>query len=342
MWFLQNNENISTNDTNLYYESAKVYRQWLAAVIFASSTFLLNIYVLVVTLIYEWKVQKENREIRNRIRQEGRYSRMRKHIAVDVIRYLIITFLFLFVVLGFLDAVELRYSFDDEVELCRNLRYVKRVLVAICLFIPFLIYWIRQRQFYKSDLLMPLCNKFMQVLSWLVLAFMIIGVLVGLLIMQLSRGKYSNTLGGCEAQTDLPVSIIRLQSALAYILLVFTELTLVFLFVYPLWKLRNLHKTNSRILMKQIKRSSIATAITIIVMFIGPLISLFSHLYLQLKIFHTLIFEFVILVNTICVIASFNDWKLRLFPFARHVTLVQATITDRPHSHSYHNTTILG
>nr|XP_039250160.1 uncharacterized protein LOC120327869 [Styela clava] len=314
MWFLQISQNISANDTISFYKD-EVYRQWLAAVVFASFTFFINFYVLVVTLIYEWKVQKENREIMNRIRQKNRYSRMRKHIASDVMRYLIITFLILFVAVGCLDAVELRYSYDHEVDICRNLRYVKHFLVAICLLIPYLIYWLRQRQFYKSDLLKPICNKFMQVLSWLVLAFMIIGRSHPLLL---------------------------LQTASAYIALVIFQFSLLFLFVYPLWKLRKNHNANARRLMKRIKRSSIATTITIFAMMVGPIISIIYNSYFHLIIFDSLVLEFVILVATICVIASFDEWKLRLFPFAHHVTLVQATITDRPHSHSYHNTTIFG
>nr|XP_039263745.1 uncharacterized protein LOC120339645 [Styela clava] len=341
MWFLQITQNISVNDSDSFYNKNKVYRKWLAAVIFSSFTMLLNIYVLVVTLIHEWKVQKENSEIMDRIRQEDRYSRMKKHIAIDVMRYLIITFLFLFVVLGCLDFIELRYSFDDEVDICRNLRYVKHVLIGICVSVPYLIYWMRQRQFYKSDLLEPLCNKFMRTLSWLVLAFMIISLLTGLLIM-IIRGEYRNSLLGCKREKKYSILILLLRIASMYIVMAIFQFSLLFLFVYPLWKFRNNHNAHSRRLLKRIKRSSIATAITIFAMMIGSLISFIYNSYFHLIIFDSLILKFVILVVTICVIASFDEWKLRLFPFAHHVTLVQATISDRPHSHSYHHTTILG
>ncbi|XP_039271218.2 uncharacterized protein LOC120345741 [Styela clava] len=323
-------QSTTSNKTGHHPSEHEIFRQWLAAIVFASFLLVWSLYILIVTLMYEWKVMSVNFEIKQRSLKRSRHRgriKFERNKTADRMRYLIIITAVFTVLRQCLEGVELRHSFDND-EACNSLRVVKNILYAFCASPIYIVLWMRQRVFYESPVLKDLSNKGIRILSFSIVLIMGVGDAVGILLFIATRG-YKSSPTGCKVEySHIPK---KLPGVFLFSCTATFQIILMGLFAYPL--LRHKHESKDinadcSGLMKLLKRTTIMAAITICCDGIGALITMLVS-DLIIAIFRQLIYDFMLLIATVCVIASFGDWKIRLLPFLKQKTKVQGTIKQR-------------
>lgn len=204
-----------------------------------------------------------------------------------------------------------------ELHFCAVMKNVIFVLMTWTLVFIFLLLWLRQRSFYVHPSMKHLTSSVTRFLSGLTVVLILATGIVVPALFGLARYFVVST-SGCHFVED---------TYLAYLYLVVTALisiifhgSLLYLFICPIIRHNtalaptdNLSRSNPvGGLTPVIKRAVLVTAVCVvsdITIFIStPLLS--SNEDIQ-----TIIEDFIVLANIICMTLTFVNWKERLFPF---------------------------
>lgn len=176
----------------------------------------------------------------------------------------------------------------------------------------YLLLWLRQRIFYSHPTMKFLNTRLIRFFGWSTAAIILLG-LISTSTIFLVAGKYVGTQWGCVIH-DSPLIKIRWMIMISCTIV--SQLLLLSLFVYPLVKHRlrssvsRGSSTHSDSIIQLIKRATVTTAICIATdLGFALVIFKFAHKIMTMT---TFLYDVNILVNVICVICSFPNWRVRM------------------------------
>ena len=304
---------VIANDTGNDISPDEIVDQYIFARILASFLLMISVYLLLVTIVYEVKTYRTKKaEVAYEARQTTRGRKPKTRSNVDRMRYLLLISVSSIFIKHMLEIVELQF-FDKSDTICNNLRAIKNILYVFSISPLYLVIWMRQRMFYVS-VMGRFFNKFVKILSSSVVVIMFIGDVVGISLFLGTRGYVSRSTGCVVGYSHVHR---KFPGAFMLGCTVTFQAILLFLFLYPLV----LHKKEAKKfnikysnLWDAMKRTFILTSIIVLFDILAAVVSVivFDHV---ISIYFQLIYDISLLAACFCVIAAFNDWKRRLFPF---------------------------
>ena len=194
---------------------------------------------------------------------------------------------------------------------CNAIVKVKVALTSFGLYCIYSFLWMRQQFFYAEPAIQHLSRPLIRVLSWGSLGLLTLALLIGNVLFLVTR-FYKMTEHGClNHHNTIPPVIPWIFLGTTNVL---SQLTLFALFVYPLLQHKSQRDASScsnfSSFASMIKRVAMATSVCII----SDIIALLFILLVkeQDEIIPTLAFDVSLVVNVICVLATFSDWWDRL------------------------------
>ncbi|XP_076817368.1 uncharacterized protein LOC143462936 [Clavelina lepadiformis] len=177
----------------------------------------------------------------------------------------------------------------------------------------YMLFWERQRRFYAHPAMRrSLRSKYLINLSWSAFALIIIALTCNILTFALTSNHFASSTG-CE-RIDLGIPF-WLKAVLLSIWTILHQIILVVLMVYPLVRYYSasgiVMPRNARNIMPVIKRLATATVICILSDITVTILASFTS---QPFMSH-LLYNVNLVVNVVCAVMTFGDWKLRLNAF---------------------------
>lgn len=316
-----------------------IFRQYVAASVLSSILLAFGLYILTVTILYEYKVWKVNcSSMKSPLKRQRHVSSTSttRDVTADRMRYLIFCSATIIFVRQCLKFVELQYSFESD-RACNTLRGTGNFLYASCLTCVYIVIWCRQRIFYRSKLLRPMFGNVVKTLSASVIVIMVINDAVGITLFLATRAYMSHPTGCVVQYSYVPK---KLPGIFLICCTVLFQGILLGLFLYPLVqhkKRANALGSNSQRTEALIKRTFCLTLLTVIVDLISAGSSVLVSDYI-ISIFRQLMYDTSLMVACCCVIGCFPDWKQRMFPFLPQHVAVVGTIRRKPDESSVNAT----
>ncbi|XP_039252429.2 uncharacterized protein LOC120329716 [Styela clava] len=214
-------------------------------------------------------------------------------------------------------GVDFRLIFGNNTDLGCDLSIkFKLAAYALSLMAVYLVLWLRQRTFYQHPRLKHLSSKLVRVISWTMCILIVTGT-VSTAILFFSVGRYVGVPDGCVVKKSEVTSI-------RWIILIgcttFFQICLLTLFVYPLVKHNMSVRSGSTCgnnknnpIIPLIRRATITSAICVTTDIAFALIILILNR--EIVTMSTFIYDVNIVINTMLIIFSFPDWKIRLMPW---------------------------
>ena len=284
-----------TTDTT---SQVDITHQKTAAIIWCVALLLCAAYLLISLSYYEYRHRVIN----------GRWLR--------ILCFSSAIFIFLRYVLDLAEIVENQLPFN----LCAWVRQAKTVMLGGSVMCTYAVLWCRQRQFYSMPMLKDLSNRMTKFLSFAVIFIMVLSAFIPVIV-YVSTRSYIRLENGCVMSYTTVWS--ALPGVLYYILTKSYHIILIALFIYPLLKYRQIvaerkdhHPGHTSFVekngfLKMIKRVRNATIVAVATTSLTGFITL-ALLGKTYELLLHLIIDVDILVNLLCVIFSFSDWKARL------------------------------
>ena len=264
------------------------------------------VYLVVALIIYEWRKPNNIISLRH-------LSDLNRSLRSALMMRLLTLFAVLFVLGRFVcENYELLAQYTGVCrDYCNAIVKVKVVLTSFGLYCICCFLWMRQRFFYAEPAIQHLSRPLIRPLSWgslglLTLVMLIVNVLF------FFTTFYKMTEHGClNHHNTIPTVIPWIFWGTATVL---GQLLLLALFIYPLLQhksqLNPTFRSNFRNFASMIKRVAMAAAVCIISDIIALLLILLVKD--QDEIIPTLAYDVSLVVNIICVMATFVDWWERL------------------------------
>lgn len=190
----------------------------------------------------------------------------------------------------------------------------KVVQYASSLFAIYLVLWMRQRLFYRDPRLKHLSSKFIQTLSWNMGFILLASGLVAIGIFLLGV-RYKATSVGCRT---IPGPLNKTRWIVLGTGTVLFQICFLCLFLYPLGKHQQDMKRFGRTqgqgnpVIKLVKRATVITIICILTDMVTVAVILFID---KNGMQSTRIYGINLVINVVCLIFSFPDWRERLMPW---------------------------
>ena len=203
--------------------------------------------------------------------------------------------------------------FGIQHDYCNTIVKIKVALSAIAILGIYVFLWIRQRFCYSDPAMAHLSSRATRYLSIASLALLILAQLVGSVLFLATR-FYKITYRGCYNYANtIPAELPWIWNILGTL---GSQIMLLLLFLYPLTRHKSLVSSTTpfRTFLPVIQRAMVTASICVV----SDLVS--SLLILLVSdtddIIPTLAYDISIVINVICVILSYSDWKSRIFaPF---------------------------
>ena len=267
---------------------------------------MMMVYLVVALIIYEWRKPKNIISLRH-------LSDL-NHSLRSALKMRLLTLLAVLFVLGrfVCENYELLAQYTGVChDYCNAIVKVKVTLTSFGLYCIFAFLWMRQRCFYAEPAIQHLSRPLIRALSWGALGFLTLALLIANVLFLMTR-FYKMTEHGClNHHNTIPAVISWIFVGTATVL---SQSILLALFVYPLLKHKRQLNTNARSnfssFAPMIKRVAMAAAVCIISDIIALLLIVLVKE--QDEIIPTLAFDVSLVVNVICVLATFIDWWDRL------------------------------
>ncbi|XP_077976302.1 uncharacterized protein LOC144432103 [Styela clava] len=199
-------------------------------------------------------------------------------------------------------------------QVCNSIYDFKVVMYFFASLSLWTILWVRQRYFYSSSALIKLNSTFIKVVSNGIEVIVILGALAGT-IQYFPTRKYFGTPHGCLEDLGETESYIW---AVDFGFMFLTQLTLLALFIYPLWK----HKRRAGDCASKRTNSSLNKAMTRAVVILGicmvinlaciPIIYVFSA---EVAFVFDLPYDVSLVMQLLAEVALFKNWRIRFFPW---------------------------
>ena len=265
------------------------------------------LYSLVALLCFEWRRSRlPSVTPRGRARRSARYSLFMRVASITAVVFALGRML--------CENYELIAQFAGvRFDYCDEIVKTKVTLSSIAVLSTGLFLWVRQRFCYSDPAMKHLSSYATRCISWTSLGLLFLAQFVGSALFLITR-FYKLTHRGCFMfYSTIPAFLPWVFSG---VVTIFSQFTLLLLFLYPLVRHKSLShfQSLSQSLLPVIRRASATSSICSITDFISCLlILLVKDPY---EITPTLAYDVSLVTNVFCVIFSFNDWKLRLFaPF---------------------------
>lgn len=250
---------------------------------------------------------------------------------------------------GFLRVgIDLRLVYGREDDFGCNLAVRFDVITfQLSILASYFVFWLKQRMFYQNSRLKHLSSGLTRALSWLMLVFMMLCFIVSISCF-LFGITYEGTPLGCK------VVVVNIMGERRWILLIVStviyQTSCLILFIYPLARHhRNFNnkkasrssmsgKNNSNpgygrnSVIKLVKRAAITTIICIGTDLLCAVITPFLG---KVGSADVLLYDVDIVTNSLCLIFSFPDWKMKLMPW--RIKRRKGTECDIPLSKSIHS-----
>lgn len=192
---------------------------------------------------------------------------------------------------------------------------IKIVTYGLSLFTDYLVLWLRQRIFYEDPRLSLFGSKIVRTISWFMAAILILSGIPAMFLFVYGV-NYVGSPVGCLAVNSDNIVVIRYISFVVGT--TFFQICCLSLFIYPLIKHYQImkvlgmecHARNSVIVL--VKR----TAVTASLCMVTDVLSVLTVLFLgDVGSISILIYDINIVMNILCVIFSFADWRQRFAPW---------------------------
>ena len=268
---------------------------------------MMMVYLVVAFIIYEW------RKPHNNIISLRHLSDLNRSLQF-ALKMRLLTLLTVLLVLGrfVCENYELLAQYTGVCyDYCNAIVKVKVALTSVAFYCICMTLWMRQQFFYAEPAIQHLSKPLFRALSWGSLGFLTLALLIGTVLFLVTR-FYKMTERGClNHHNTIPAVIPWIFVGTATVL---SQLILFALFVYPLLQHKSQLDASSRSNFSRfaplIKRVAMATAICIISDIIALLLIVLVKD--QDDIIPTLAYDVSLVVNVICVMASFSDWWNRV------------------------------
>lgn len=197
---------------------------------------------------------------------------------------------------------------------CNVVNKFKVLTFSLSLASFYLVLWLRQRVFYQESRHKLLSSQYLNVFSWAICAILLIMIIIETAIFGIGSNLEAWSLGCRVIPNNL--STIRW-----YILISGTtvfQVSLLSVFIYPLVKhFRSTRAVRSSLnrnnpLIRLIKRTTIIAVISIITDIISVIIILVVR---SSQLFSNRLYDVNNVINVVCVIFVFADWRERLMPW---------------------------
>lgn len=200
---------------------------------------------------------------------------------------------------------------DRDHDYCNVVMKIKIVLTAIAMWFIYAFLWTRQRFCYAEPAMKHLSTKMTRAWSWISLLMLTVAQLVGTILFLVTR-FYTISHNGCIiCQNTIPESIPWIFMGTTTVIFQFI---LFALFVYPLLKhTQNLNSSLRPRLQSfapMIRRVALAAAICSVTDLIALLLILLAKD--PNEIIPTLAYDTSLMINMVCVVVSFGDWRVRV------------------------------
>ncbi|XP_039252316.2 uncharacterized protein LOC120329660 [Styela clava] len=315
---------LSSNDTFNYG------LEWLICAGLSAPLGLFSLYVAITQVAYcalkSGKTKKSSEKRRSS--STGSNSHSGKANVQDKHAFILNAMCAIGAICAFLRAgVDFRLIFGNNTDLGCDLSIkFKLAAYALSLIAVYLVLWLRQRTFYQHPRLKHLSSKLIRVISWTMCILIVTGM-GSTAILFFAVGRYVGVPNGCVVQKSKLTSI-------RWIILIgcttFFQICLLTLFVYPLVKHNMSVRSGStggdkkkNPIIPLIQRATITSAICVATDIAFALIILI--LKREIVTMSTFIYDVNIVINAMCMIFSFPDWKVRLMPWRVNSTEGQST-----------------
>nr|XP_039263114.1 uncharacterized protein LOC120339108 [Styela clava] len=212
-------------------------------------------------------------------------------------------------------GIDLRFTLGRNTDLgCEASIKYKIFGYSISIFSVYSVLWLRQRIFYQNSQFIHLSSKFIKFASWSMSVVIVLGVSSTTILFAVD-GRYIGVPGGCILQ-NTKLATFRWVILIAWT--TFFQVCLLSLFVYPLLKHRRTRAIKpgdgkkNRIL-SLLKRATCTASICIASDIGFALIILFTRK--DTVTTTTYLYDVNIVINTMCMIFSFPNWRTRLMPW---------------------------
>lgn len=201
------------------------------------------------------------------------------------------------------------------------------LITGMCFVFVFL--WFRQRVFYAHPNLKLLNNRFIGFISFSLIFVWFLFLLIIIVIYIIFICFKYIPMAGCEVKTQEGSSLFRIMILSFTAVSIFMQISLLFLFVYPLIK-----RAGTSLLMQRVKKAFILTIICLVT----DILFFSLSLVIEYKAIIVSFYGVSLQLNHIVTILCFDYWKLLLFPWnSRSKKKSRETIVkNNSISHTFH------
>lgn len=272
---------------------------------------LITLYLLGAQVGYLVMTKRKGKSRRaSNLRRRNSVSQINEHFDAIVI-------MCIFASLGALARVSIDprniYGHDNDFGCYFSAAY-EFVAYLLCVTAIYSVLWLRQRIFYRDPRLQNLSSKFVRLLSWLMIIFLV-STAIGAIILFLISSTQEGSPIGC---LTIPTDVDPKYRFLPIVLVVLYQALLLGLFIYPLIKhqqsINALNTSTERRnpMITLIKRATVTSVACILTDTASGLLLLVLKSGDPLG---KLFYDVNLVINVICLIFSFPDWRKRLMPW---------------------------
>lgn len=313
---------ITTNTTAVHYDESAIkasHIEWIISDAVSIPFALIALYIFLAQIAYYTRKNfnvKSTRTARTETEMSSGAVTIRVHVNDRHAKSIIALFIFASISAFGRIFFDFRLVFGRGDDFgCNFAIKWKQTAYGISLATIYSVLWVRQRIFYEDPRLNHLSSKFTRVVS-LAIYVVLISAITATLLLYIVGIEYSGSPIGCMYDTKTVISTAR-----RFILIgvkTFFQVILLGLFLYPLakhyrsMKVIKMSPERGLVMLRLVKRASITTAICIFVDIVSIVI---SFLLPNVSSYRLLLFDANLIVNLLCVIFSFPDWKPKLMPW---------------------------
>ena len=268
---------------------------------------IISAYITTALCYFEWTLG-------SKVYTTGQSFRTEKHgrYAIAMRCECIVASLFLFGRLICEEYELLTQYLGADYDYCDVILKLKVAMGSVAMTGVYLFLWTRQRLFYSEPAMHHLSPQLMKAMSWISLLLLVVGQIVVTTLFLVTRFYKLTHLGCSKYMSTIPDEVPWI---LVGTLTVCGQLILCFLFVFPLIKQKSAVASEQKVgfqkLLRVIKRVAIITSVCIATDLFSFLLILFARDNNNIVV--TLAYDISLVSNVICMVASYSDWKLRLF-----------------------------
>ena len=302
---VSNNSTAQNNETT----NAVHHNEKIALIVVDGILLVIAVYAFSALLYYELKIEKRKKSFFS-LSLEAKYERICRWISISVSASAILKMLFSFLFL-LLRKYAVMFNLDSETGdiICDVMLRIDSFVLTLGVSVVYLFLWFRQRIFYIHPSISVSYTKVVRLISSAVAIVWVLYYLVIFLcylILVEHAFEYGNCVMANSVSKDKIFNIILSWT----LLLIFMQVALLGLFIYPIITITALNTSKNSQTSKLVKRVKKAVILSIVCL-VSDTLAFVLRFYASIGVD---VYNIDLVINVFVTIFCFDNWRTMLFP----------------------------